>query len=389
MCMDKDKQINWISELLVRSYSQDISGPETRELEEWLRESPENRLLFVELKDERIRDAAFEKMDGYDEEAALRKIKQRIGSQRKVKRLKYRYWVAAAVIALFFAAGYWFFTIKAPDKAPLKIAQTQQDVPPGSTKAILKLADGSTIPLDSAGIGSWQQGRATVQQQGGEILYTANGKAKPVGMNTLITPIGGRFRIVLPDGTKVWLNSSSSLKYPTAFTGPERKVQLTGEAYFEVVHNDKQPFMVSVNGAEIKDIGTAFNIMNYDDEPAMITTVAEGKVQVTIGKETTFVEKEQQARINKESRLSVSLADVPEAIAWKDGIFQFDNETIQPIMREIARWYNVEIIYTGAVTQHFVGKISKDVPVSRVLQLLQLTGDVHFKIEGRTITVSP
>lgn len=286
-----------------------------------------------------------------------------------------RYMAAAAVIMLLIIAGGFY-------RHTHKSNVIQQDIMPGNDKAMLTLADGSTITLDSAGNRLIQQGKTAIQQQGGKLQYNAQNTDGSISYNTLSTPRGGQFRITLPDGTDVWLNAASSLRYPVAFTGKQREVTLTGEAYFEVVHNENMPFSVHAGGMNIKDVGTHFNIMAYNDEVAIKTTLIEGAVNISDGKNNHLLKPGQQA-----VGMNIQEADVDEAIAWKNGEFSFQHTSIYEIMRQLSRWYDVDINYKDSLNIYLSGNITKNVSVSEVFKMLELAGDVKFKIENRKATV--
>jgi ferric-dicitrate binding protein FerR (iron transport regulator) len=207
---------------------------------------------------------------------------------------------------------------------------------------------------------------------------------------TVVTPRGGQYRLVLPDGSKVWLNASSSLKFPRSFNGKQRQVVLTGEAYFEVAKNAAMPFEVAVNDMRVEVLGTHFNIMSYKEEESINTTLLEGSVRVRMGAAGNLLRPGEQASLYKTTeKISVSGVDVDQAIAWKNGLFLFEGATIESVMKEIARWYDVDVVYKGKFSQHFRGMISRSVNISQVIKMLELTSEAHFKIDGRTITVMP
>jgi transmembrane sensor len=293
----------------------------------------------------------------------------------KKKQFNIRWYAAAATILLLIIAGGFY-------RHTHTGSTIQQDILPGNDKAILTLADGTVVTLDSAGNRLIKQGKTAIQQQGGKLQYNAQDPGASISYNTLTTPRGGQFRITLPDGTEVWLNAASSLKYPVAFTGKQREVILTGEAYFEVVHNDKMPFSVHAGDMDIKDVGTHFNIMAYKDEATIKTTLIEGAVNVSNGKRDLLLKPGQQA-----VGMDIQEADVDEAIAWKNGEFSFHHTSIYEIMRQLSRWYDVDINYKDSLNIYLSGNITKNVSVSEVFKMLELAGDVRFKIENRKATV--
>jgi ferric-dicitrate binding protein FerR (iron transport regulator) len=277
------------------------------------------------------------------------------------------------------------------------------DIAPGSEKAVLTLADGSTIILDNAANGNVAQqgGTKIIKLDNGQLAYDAGRNTHrrvlsgELLYNTISTPRGGQYQITLPDGTKVWLNAASSIKFPTAFSGSTREVEMTGEAYMEIAKNSKQPFRVKANGTEIQVLGTSFNINAYSDEEAVKTTLIEGRVRVSSLKSNVILKPGQQARIalavssdqQAKGITVVNDADIQQALAWKNSLFKFNDASIEVIMRQLARWYNLDVVYEGNVTKTFLATIPRNVPISQVLEALEITGAVKFKVEANKVTV--
>ena len=305
---------------------------------------------------------------------------------------------AAAAIAGLIAMGIYFFL--RPDPS-MQVAKTENvrsgnnnDVLPGKNTATLTLSDGTTVILDEAqnGTVSTQGNTKILKLDNGILSYNASHKGKVVEVlyNTISTPKGGQYQVLLSDGSKVWLNAASSLKFPASFTGKERKVELLGEAYFEVAKNDNMPFKVEADGMEVEVLGTHFNINSYDDESTVRTTLLKGSVRINGAKSKSFLKPGQQAKLERDGDIKiVNNADVDQAVAWKEGRFQFNRADIHEVMRQIARWYNVIIEYKGIVSSHFGGTISRDVNLSQVLEMLQLTGEVKFHVEDKKVVVTP
>ena len=305
---------------------------------------------------------------------------------------------AAAAIAGLIAMGIYFFL--RPDPS-MQVAKTENvrsgnnnDVLPGKNTATLTLSDGTTVILDEAKNGtiSTQGNTKILKLDNGILSYNASHKGNVVEVlyNTISTPKGGQYQVLLSDGSKVWLNAASSLKFPATFTGKERKVELLGEAYFEVAKNDNMPFKVEADGMEVEVLGTHFNINSYDDESTVRTTLLEGSVKINGAKSKSFLKPGQQAKLERDGDIKiVNNADVDQAVAWKEGRFQFNRADIHEVMRQIARWYNVSIEYKGIVSSHFGGTISRDVNLSQVLEMLQLTGEVKFHVEDKKVVVTP
>jgi transmembrane sensor len=339
-----------------------------------------------------------------DQEEILRKemlerIMEKAGiPQMRVVRMRHRilkYGAAAAILLGVCVGGYRLLL----NKSQLAVMQVQagrfkNDVQPGGNKATLMLSSGSVIDLDSAQDGALAtQGSSQVIKLNDSVLTYASGtkSAEAVAYNTLATPKGGQYLLVLPDGTKVWLNAASSITYPTAFAGQERKVAITGEAYFEVAKNEKLPFIVQKGEMTMQVLGTHFNVNTYEDEDAMKTTLLEGSVKILRGSNSSVLRPGQQAILgNNNGQIQViNDANIEEVMAWKNGLFHFNNSSLQDVMRQIARWYDVEIEYKGAIpTRQFGGEISRNSNASEVLKILELS-KVHFQIDGRKIVVMP
>jgi len=317
-------------------------------------------------------------------------------------------WVAAASILLAVGGSglyIWNTRRSAGGGTPVAAAAAgaRKDLLPGGNKATLLLGDGSMVNLGTAQNGVIRQVAGTrINKQDGRLVYSvfstgpAGGTAATTAAaapetNTIETPRGGQYQVVLPDGTKVWLNAASSLTYPTAFTGKDRQVQLKGEAYFEVTDNKNKPFVVTVGEMRVNVLGTHFNVMAYDDETAIKTTLLEGAVKVTKGPASHLLQSGQQASLDRLSGVFKILdVNVEEVVAWKNGVFEPGGETIEPLMREMARWYDVDVEYQGNPTeQHFRGSISRSANASEVFKMLELTGAVHFTIEGKKVIVRP
>lgn len=268
----------------------------------------------------------------------------------------------------------------------------KNDVSPGGNKATLRLADGSVIMLDETKNGILtQQGTANIIKIDGKLLYDITPeKINQVVYNTISTPKRGQYQLELSDGTLVWLNASSSIHFPTSFVGKERRVEITGEAYFEVAKDANKPFIVSVNSSEVQVLGTHFNINAYSDEDEVRTTLLEGSVKFVDGNNSSFLEPGQQSQLTKDRNVRVIKdVDVNGVVAWKNGQFNFDNAGIESIMRQLSRWYDVDIEYKGKTDDIFVAEMSRNIKLSDVLKALELTGRVKFEIEGNKIIVMP
>lgn len=304
----------------------------------------------------------------------------------------------AAAVLLILSAGLYFFNPATHQPALLAQKEHTPQILPGGNKATLTLANGQKITLDGADNGQLaeQAGIIITKTKDGQLVYTVANQGtstveRQTVMNTIATPKGGQYQINLPDGTKVWLNAASSLRYPTVFTGTERRVSLTGEAYFEVAKvQPAKSFSVNSPTQTVEVLGTHFNINSYADEQAVKTSLLEGSVKVTAQtgtSESVFLKPGQQA-ILLGNQLNVNLSDTEEAIAWKNGMFSFKDADLQTVMRSVARWYDVEVNYEGNLPgRQFSGEIHRNINLSEVLDILSFF-KVHFRIDGKKITVT-
>ncbi|UYQ91142.1 FecR domain-containing protein [Chitinophaga horti] len=311
-------------------------------------------------------------------QAILAKARQQERSRRKV------YWLAAASVML--VVGMALLLEQRPKRVITAQVKTISNTLPDQPSLVL--ADGTVVPLDSAGN---RQISAGIRQRNGQLLYstTAESYSAPQ-LNKLVTPRGGRFGLTLPDGSRVWLNSASSLSYPTAFAGEKRVVELDGQAYFEVTGNTAQPFIVKVNQLEVQVLGTRFDVMAYSDEQVINTTLLSGAVRVKNAAGERMLQPGQQAVQERDGRFIVQAADTAKAVAWKNGIFLFDNMNLETILREVARWYNVEIVYSVQPSKElYGGAISRNMGLEAVLRMLEGNGYNHLELRGNKITVLP
>ncbi len=303
-------------------------------------------------------------------------------------------WAAAAVAVLAIGIGSYYFSSRPEVNQVNRITYSKgEHIRPGGNKAVLTLSDGSQIELDDMANGeiAKESGVKITKTADGRILYTVReglSHVKPA-FNTISTPKGGQYQIALPDGTMVWLNAASSLKYPSSFTGKDRLVTLIGEGYFEVAKDKKRPFKVETAQQEVEVLGTHFNINAYDDEDGVKTTLIEGSVKVKLPSNKSAVLKpgEQSLVLNG---IQVNQVDANSAIDWKQGLFWFNDESIYSIMRQFSRWYNIEVEYRGDVSNvRFGGQVSRMKNLSQVLRIMELTKSVQFRVEGNKIIVMP
>ena len=418
------QKMQYIGRLFFRRLHDDLSETERIALEEWINQQDSmDRQFFEEMTDWKQIQTALQDLYRFDENSAFEDVQKKIhlesvlaiSDSRQSRAFfvgqRYRYMIAGVFLILAVGASVLFMIKRKKDTniSSLSISQRfRNDVLPGGDKAVLILADGSRIPLDSVSNGELAcQGNTTViKLENGLLAYNIHsGGSQSVSYNTVSTPKGGKYQVHLPDGSKVWLNAASSLKFPTIFSGKERTVELAGEAYFQIAKNTAVPFKVFIipdsGGREmskdelmqIEVLGTEFNVMAYSNEGDFRATLINGAVKVTVGNEISTLKPGQQARITvgRNSSFSKIASDIniEEVIAWKNGLFEFQDASIQSIMRQVERWYDVNIVYNGKVDQQFIGKIPRQVKLSTLLKILESTGWVHFMIDGKKITIGP
>ncbi|MGE7777286.1 FecR family protein [Chitinophaga sp. NPDC101104] len=367
-----------------------MSAAETEELHALLQDEGNEALFIALLTDMMNASAGGGEYDPERWEAVRQRILDADGGAPVVPmRRSWKKWAVAAVVTgLLAVAGWQYFGLqreKLPPAAVSMDGRYKNDVPPGGNHASLMLANGQVIVLDTAADGQLaQQGGTRISKtQSGEVAYEDEGSNKVFAWNTLTTPRGGQFRLTLPDGTAVWLNAASVLRFPTAFLDSERVVELTGEAYFEVARNASKPFVVkAAGGTDVKVTGTHFNVSAYEGEPSQTVTLLEGAVTVN----RQQLGPGQQA-VSQNGRIRISPADVEQAVAWKNGYFSFSDAGIKTVMKELERWYDVKVKYeTDAADLRFGGGMQRSLPLTSVLKILERY-QVKFKVEGRVITV--
>lgn len=370
-----------------------LTETEEKHLQQWLLADAGNATLLQQLQQPQTLANEVQQLRQYPTQQAWQQLQAQLnlpGTQHQPARYYLKQLLAAAAVVLLLASAAWLLIKpKATDTAKPVLAY-HNDVAPGGNKAILTLADGRHITLDSAGNGQLaQQGQVVITTQNGQLTYQATGKETTLIYNTVSTPRGGQYQLLLPDGSKVWMNAASSLRFPAAFTGKEREVELSGEAYFEIAQQASKPFIVKLNDTRVTVLGTQFNVMAYAEEEDSRTTLVEGLVKVDKAQQTLLIQPGQQARAGKTLRLQAN-ADIEEALAWKNGRFQFGEQTsIQDIMRQIANWYDVEVVLHGNITSHIGGRESRSVTLAHLLKVLETTGVVRFSIEDRRVHVYP
>ena len=389
-----------MAELAERFLAGTATEKEIELLHEWYDTADKEEIELVFTREPETAEAVGKRLFG-----GLQQVIQEERQETRHRRIVLtRRWIAAAsvIFVVVFAGKYFWDTDRASKTTPgvAQITKPRTDLPPGSNKARLWLGNGSVIDLADAKNGTIKQAAgARIEKKDGQLIYGFSKAAEAVEMNTIQTPRGGQYEVVLADGTKVWLNSASSMSYPTTFTGNSRQVTLKGEAYFEVAEDKNKPFKVSVGDVQVDVLGTHFDIMAYEDEKAINTTLLAGAVRVTskvpasralAGPVSRVLAAGQEASMDRSlGSLSVNEVDADESIAWKNGFFDFKGVPIETVMRQLARWYDVDVEYEGRTDKHFRGTISRSEHVSAVFKMLELTGEVHFSTEGKKIIVKP
>lgn len=390
-----------IKPLLHKFLRQELTDAERRELEAWAAASEANSQFLQRISDPMQLETDLRLLQQSNEnilsrlQAAIPEIMETEPPLQTVHRIHFlrRGFLKYAAAILFIAgiAGwFWYTSGSTEQKNNTEVAQTPRDIQPGSNKALLILADGSEIILDSANNGNIaQQGNTNIEKlSGGAIRYHSNGTSTAAMTNTMRTPRGGQFQLTLPDGTAVWLNAASSITYPVAFNGSDRKVTITGEAFFQIARAPAKPFLVNVdNRSTVQVLGTQFNVNAYPDEPVMATTLLEGSVQVgSLGNKIILKPGQQSSISNKDQQISVNPnADVERAIAWKNGRFDFNGLELPAIMRQLERWYDINVEFAGPVSKEtYRGRLTRDLTLTQVLGILN-NMDVKCRLEGRKL----
>ncbi|HMG06968.1 MAG TPA: FecR domain-containing protein [Mucilaginibacter sp.] len=399
-----DKNLNdafHISALLLKKINDSLTISEAKELDEWALLNEKNLDILKRLSDERIRNKDVGSINSFNPDNSLGKVQKRIieHNKRKARPKAIFQHIAkisiAATILVIFSIAVRHYESRV-SVATVNHTLAKNTVQPGGKVAILILSNGRRIDLRTAGNGIIaQQGNFTVDKTtDGRLRYEASesdNSNRQLEYNTLFVPRGGEYQITLPDGTKVWLNAETSLKYPVVFSKTDRKVELAGEAYFEVSHDANRPFKVVSNSQVLEVLGTHFNVESYPGEQKQITTLFQGSVKVNKGPVFSIIKPGQMVVNDRSvSQLSILPANNEEALAWKNGYFNFNNDDIEDIMKRISRWYNVDVEYRGTLKERqYWGTFSKSKSLSSLLNNLEETKTIHFKIEGRRIIVMP
>ncbi|MBC9911510.1 FecR family protein [Chitinophaga varians] len=366
----------------VEKYLRGEASPEESALVNQWYHSFDDGQVMVTPEEGFSREEIFNRMD-----ARLAALMQPAPSRGRVIPLWLKRTAAAAGIALVLGVGGWFLSGRYHMTSASRqiAAKAAVSVMPGSNKAVLLLDDGSAVTLND----SSQQTIGDARVQGESLVYDQAANPGDIKYNTLKTPQGGQFAVVLPDGSKVWLNAASSLKYPVSFNGRHRTVELTGEAYFDITPDKNKPFTVRVNNMEVQVLGTSFNVMAYPEEKNIKTTLITGAVNVNADNATKHLLPGQQAVLDDARQLTIANADVNTVLAWKNGKFEFAGEEVGVALRQLARWYDLELQWAGGMPEeHLTASFPRNTSLDNIIKMLELSG-VHCQLDGRKLTVHP
>ncbi|MEZ2445689.1 FecR domain-containing protein [Chitinophaga sp. RCC_12] len=386
-------------QLLLQRWQQRTCSPqEALELMDYLRDKDSDRTLLNEMQ------AAFRQVkpdngshSGEPGERVRKGLLQHIQGAPVISMSRYRrnygpfkLAAAAAVIIGLALPAIYFFRQPAVNPVATAVKKAPADVAPGQHKAVLTLANGEKIVLDSAGIQQLaQQGNSAIRNQGGQLVYvkTKGANSAPI-YNTLTTAAGETYPLVLADGSRIWLNAASSIRFPATFSGDERRIELTGEAYFEIAHDAHRPFRIQVNQMTVDVLGTNFNINSYADEATINTTLLEGAVKINSKKGSIQLAPGEQSQVSPNGNVKrVTGVNTAEIIAWKEGYFQFESTDLTTVLRQFSHWYDVEIVYEGNIKpRKFFGMISRRSSLVNVLKMLN-ANDVNYRLEGKKLIV--
>lgn len=385
-----------IADLIVKHLHGELSLAEQQELDAWRGSDDQRESQFSELTSSVSMRAMLRRYEEYDDSGLAKQLHVRFPGMTKDQKsagadavassssyrlhfLRNRWFRYAAAIIILLGVGAYLWLQPSTDKLAIthiKPVPVKNDIQPGSNRAVLTLSNGNKVELDSAASQTIIDGDLSIENNNGQLKYK---KGELVAVNTMTTPKGGQYQLTLADGTRVWLNAASSITYPTVFTGRTREVRITGEAYFEVTRNPKQPFVVKTPKENITVVGTQFNVSTYPDEPASKISLLEGAVKVN-----QALLRPGQAFTNGK----IIETNTQQDVAWKNGAFSFNNVTIEQMMRQISRWYDVEIVYEGKPRQKtFVGEMGRNLRLQQVRKLLNDLG-IKTKLEGKKLMVT-
>lgn len=381
-----------LADLINRRRSSSLTEEEERELREWLEASPEHRRLLAEMRDPEWFGQKYLLDSRIEEKNACRAFKQRVTGEKRRLHLRWirRIAVVAAVAALPIVFS-WFFSIEKemPVQEAVVVAES---IPAGESRAVLVLADGREIKLqagDTYAVEDKTGKVAEVSETG--LAYCAGGQEEEeTAWHCLRVPRNGEYMLELADKTKIWLNSESSVRYPVAFRGKERKIYLEGEAYLEVAKREDMPFVVESGQVKVEVLGTSFNFRAYDDEGIVQTTLVDGRVRMSAGGEALVLQPEEQGRVQlRDGAMDKQPVDVRIYTGWKEGRLIFEGQNLDMIMKTLARWYDLEVTFVseGVKDIVFTGNLRRYDDFGRILSLLELACPVTFEVKGKTVDV--
>lgn len=401
MDYEQEELYQQIGKLVAREIQGTITAEEKERLEKVLKVNPVNRMVYNELAGEQNRNDLLHNLQDYDGEAAFERFEQKIQKPRSFWAKRGAQISAAAAVLLLVGSSVFFYTQQKP-QGQTTVVKAIVDVAPGGNRATLRLSNGKVITLADQKTGTViaEGGMTITKSADGQLVYTANKETNETDnrYNTVSTPIGGQYQVTLPDGSKVWLNAASTLSYAPSLRergDDKRRVRLTGEAYFQIAKDKHHPFIVMTSGQEVEVLGTQFNINSYENETAIRTTLLEGSVRIhqPNSHSTDKVLKPGQQAALAAGGIRISEADLEAVTGWKDGLFVFNNADVPTVMRQLSRWYDVEVEYKGAIPKDlFTGGISRRSNLSTVLKMLELI-KIRTKLvqteQGKKLIVNP
>ncbi|PWV56408.1 FecR family protein [Chitinophaga sp. S165] len=389
---------HYIAVLIVKYLDNSLNEAEEAELTTWINAEEHHRDLFTEMTDPQRLISQVQQFYAYDSDRISHKIGQRIPEFNAVpvrmRPVYLRKWGWAAAIAVLLMGGSYYWTSHLRNDHS-GIASVQVNIEPGRQGAILTLADGREVVLDSLrnGIVASQSGASIVLSEGQLVYDPTAARNMDVQYNKMTTPAGRQFQVTLPDGSNVWLNAASSIRFPTSFAGNERRVEVTGEVYFDVVKNANQPFIVVVKDKiDIEVLGTSFNVNAYENERSIRATLINGSIRVGVPstdlKKAVTLQHNQQAKVIDKLITVTDNQDPEKVLAWKNGLFNFDGANLEEVMRELERWYDIEVVYENGIpdSDKFIGEMTRQIALTDLLDILKRF-QVDFRVEGRKLIV--
>lgn len=374
-----------IASLILKYLREELTPKELRQLNDWRKSSARNENLFTKACDEKEQHAAIREILSYDKNKAWKQIERKMASHKRRRHLRWLGGVAACFLCVIGAGiAVWQGL---PEKSKMLAVIAEEEILPGRPIARLISSTGETYQLDS--VSSGELATISAEKEGNRVVFQERKTdSLVVRYNQVEIPRGGEYAIELGDGTKVHLNSDTKFKFPEHFSGKQRTVYLEGEAYFEVAKNEEKPFVVKCGKYNVKVLGTSFNVSNYADDNISRTTLAEGSVEIAINGETMRLQPGQQA-IVEDNYVTVKKVDVEVYTTWMQENFRFQNANIEDIMKRLARWYNVEVFYVNQKVRnyHFTGYLPRYADIQEALDLLSLTTNITFSVQGRTVMV--